>query len=227
MAQSVPKISIVIPACEMGGKGAEFLSRSLLAIDAQSFKEFEVVITDDSRDTAIQDIADDFWDFEVKYYVNSTPLKMAGNSNEAIKKCSGEIIKVLYLDDFLAHPNSLNDIVSNWRGGWMVTGCIHDDGQRRFNPHYPIYTDEVGKGINTIGSPSVLAFENNHPLLFDESMTWLLDCDLYRRLYDRYGPPTILNDLNVVMGIGDHQMTNILSDDLKLKEQEYIHKKYG
>lgn len=199
MKEDKPKISIAVPTHDMKN-GDFFLNRLIDSIEMQTFDDYEIVITKEGR--------------------------MAENTNAAIKKCKGEIIKILYMDDYLAHEKSLQEIVDNFKGGWLVTGCEHDAGSgERFNPHYPVFN--ANDYDNYIGSPSVLSFENNEPLFFDETLTWLLDHDLYKRLYARYGPPTILNSLNVVIGIGEHQMTNILSDELKLKERDFINKKYG
>jgi len=151
---------------------------------------------------------------------------MAENTNEGIKRARGEIVKILYLDDYLTHERALQEIVNNFSYGWLVTGCNHDLGDgEKFNPHFPKFSPMDAD--NFIGSPSVLAFENKDPLLFDEKMTWLLDFDLYKRLYERYGPPTILNSLNVTIGLGGHQMTNILSDEEKLQERSYLNNKNG
>ena len=91
---------------------------------------------------------------------------------------------------------------------------------------FPKYNKKIHLGKNTIGSPSVLSIKNENPLFFDENMTWLLDCDYYKRLYDKYGEPLILNEINVVIGTGKHQMTNILSNYAKKKEYYYMAKKY-
>lgn len=224
--KSAPKISIVIPTSDMKG-GRMFIIRSLNALKTQTFKDFEIVITDDSVGNDVYDIANDFWPLTIRYFRNENPLGMAGNTNMGIKMSLGEIVKILYLDDYLSHPNALNDIASHWKGGWMVTACIHDDGTNLFNQHYPLYGEKIINGVNTIGSPSVLSFENNKPLLFDETMTWLLDCDLYKRLYERYGEPNILNDINVVIGVGLHQTTYMLSDEVKLQEYNYMKQKYA
>lgn len=193
-----PKISLCVPIHEMQNK-MFFLNRLWSSIDKQSYKNFEVVMTEEGM--------------------------MAPNTNAAIKRATGDIIKILYSDDYLADEGSLQRIVEAFTGGWLVTGCLHDDKEHKFNPHYPTFRPEDKD--NFVGSPSVLTFENKDPLLFDETMTWLLDFDLYKRLYARYGMPTILNDLNVVIGIGPHQTTHILSDEVKLQEHNYLIKKHG
>ena len=176
-----------------------FLTRCLVSIEDQAFKDYEIIITKSG--------------------------KMAENTNAGIKKATGEIIKILYMDDRLAHPDSLKNIADNFKGGWLATGCVHDLGDGVFrHPHLARYEGVLPgpKILNTIGSPSVVAIENKDPLLFDESMTWVLDIDYYQRLFKRYGEPTILDSYDVVLGCGDHQVTNILSKEDKESEEQYF-----
>lgn len=178
--------------------GDFFLKRLKDSLAIQTFRDFELVIT---REGA-----------------------MAENTNAAIKASSGELIKILYMDDYLAHENSLKMISDSFEGEWLVTGCAHNPGT---HTHLPTWNDRIHEGINTIGSPSVLTLRNDNPLLFDESLTWLLDCDLYKRLYEKHGPPTILNDINVTIGVGEHQMTHLIPNEVKVEEHNYIAQKYA
>ena len=200
MTNNNPKISVCVPIHDMTN-GDKFLWRLVNSLTSQTFRDWELIITKEGH--------------------------MAENTNVAIKKARGEIIKILYLDDYLAHPDSLKVIVDNFKGGWLATGCLHDDGISVGSPHFPEWNDDIFTGNNTIGSPSVIAIENNNPLLFDENMSWMLDVDYYTQLYDRYGEPTLVNDLNVVLGIGSHQMTQILTNDEKLAEYQLINQKYA
>lgn len=196
---SFPRISLAIPVYDGMKNGDVFLKRALQSIEEQTFRDFEVVVTKDGR--------------------------MAENTNSAIDQSKGDIIKVLYQDDYLAHKNALRDIVDRfdtWTGGdnmWLITGCDT-------NPH-PAWTDDIETGNNKLGSPSCLSFRKEMDLRFDEQMSWLLDCDLYKRMYQTYGSPMILDSVNVMIGVGDHQMTNILTQEEKLKEHQLIAKKYG
>jgi hypothetical protein len=186
-----PKISLIVPYHDMDNAGF-FLKRNIDSIMAQTFTDYEIVFTKAGR--------------------------MAENTNAGIKRARGELIKILYLDDMLAHENALQNIVDNFKGEWMITGCDT-------NPH-PYWTDDLHTGNNKLGSPSVLTVRNNNPMLFDETMSWLLDCDLYKRMYDIYGEPTILDEVNVIIGIGDHQMTHKLTNEEKQSEHEYMYNKY-
>lgn len=176
--------------------GEFFLSRLRESLENQTYRNFELVITREG--------------------------KMAENTNVAIKKATGDIIKILYMDDYLAHPNALYNIVNNLEGGWLASACIHDDGFGLRSPHLPFYEEGVSYGQNTIGSPSVVAFKNDDPPLFDENMTWLLDVDLYRRFYKKWGKPAIVSTFDVAIGLHPGQMTNILSDVDKQQEAVYL-----
>jgi len=184
-------ISILVPYHDMDN--AEFfLKRNIDSIMSQTYKNYEIVLTKDG--------------------------KMAENINSAIRRAKGDLIKILFLDDYFAHPNALQDIVDNFKGGWLVTGTD--------NNKYPYYTEDTYLGNNKLGSPSALTFENKDPLLFDETMTWLLDCDYYKRLFTRYGEPSIIDGINVCIGCGVHQSTHLLSEELKTNEHNYMLKKY-
>lgn len=217
------KLSLAIPTSRMPN-GQNLLIRCLESLWNQSFQDFEIVITDNSDDSELYDICK-YYKGGIKYYLN--PEKgMAVNTNEAIKQSTGELIKILYMDDYMAHKDSLWKIVSHFEGQWLVTGCMHDDGLEIFKPHTPAYSADIHTGNNTIGSPSVLTIKNDDPLLFDESLQWLLDCDYYRRMYDKYGEPTILKDKNVILGLHPGQMTHTMGDERKLSEYQYMLQKY-
>ena len=197
---SNPRISIVVPAHHGMRHYGFFMERLIRSLDHQTFRDFELIVTHEG--------------------------KMAANTNAGIKKAKGEIVKILFMDDYFYDKDALKHIHEKFIGGWLATGCVHDDGEI-FSPHVPAWNDQIRSGLNTIGSPSVVAFENNDPLLFDEKMSWLLDCDLYYRLHERYGEPTLLDSLDIAMGVGVHQTSFLMSDKEKQEEHDYITKKYG
>lgn len=201
-----PKISLCIPYHDTPTT-AFFLSRLLHSIDQQTFKDYEIILTKEG--------------------------KMAHNTNEAMKQAKGELIKIMFADDYFAHPKALKIIIDNFRpqDDWLVTGCLHqkidgDDYEDPHSPHLPEYTNDIETGNNRLGSPSVVTLRRP-ALLFDENLSFLLDCDLYKRYYAEYGLPRIVNDLNVVIGIHDNQVSQIMTNNEKLSEFEYMKKKYA
>ena len=193
-----PKISIVLPIHNMTN-GAFFLWRAINSIMEQTFTDYEIIITKQGR--------------------------MAENTNAGIKKARGELIKILYMDDWLAHPNALEDIINNFShyNQWLITPVNTNTT--------PQWTDDIETGNNKLGSPSALTFRNyfDENLLFDERMSWLLDCDYYKRMKEKFGFPRILFgcQVNVNLGVGDHQMTHILTDEEKLAEYKLMNEKYA
>src|SRR3990167_6565185 len=214
------KMSIAIPTSGMKNKEF-FFTRCLESLWNQSFQDFEIIVTDNAPDNEIKTICD-WYKTGIRYYRNPN-TSMAQNTNAAIKKSEGELIKILFMDDFMAHDDALMNITNHFKGEWLVTGCSHTEGaiknSVRFGVHFPEYNEQIHL-TNTIGSPSVLTVRKNTALYFDENLTWLLDADLYRRYYDKYGLPTILKDVNVVIGIGSHQATNTMGETRKLQEEE-------
>ncbi len=221
-------ISVAIPTYEMNGKGVELLRRSFDILTRQTYKDFEVVVSDNSKNDDIKNLCAEYGSkLKINYFKNPR-IGMAPNTNEAIKASKGDLIKILYQDDFLADDNSLQDIHDNFKGQWLATACEHlaDTGER-FNLHIPSYNDKIHVGSNSIGSPSVITIKNDNPLLFDEKMTWRLDGDYYKRMHDKYGNPTILSKPNIVIGVGKHQTTFHLSDEYKESERDYMYEKYN
>lgn len=220
------RFSIVVPVYEVVG-GASLLFRNLKSINEQSFKDLEVVVPDNSENNNLKKVCSLFSDLRINHFFN--PHKgMAQNTNAGINASQGELIKFLYMDDYLAHQNALTmlDVGFQKKDKWLASACNHHNGDKVGNRHYPSYNNLIHKGVNTIGSPSVVTILNKDPLLFDENMTWLLDCDYYKRLYDLYGGPALTMDINVTIGTGEHQMTYKLSQEDKKKEEDYIVTKY-
>src|SRR3990167_7265142 len=172
------------------------LKRCLDSIKKQTFKDYEIVMPENG-------------------------LGWSANHNEGIRIAKGELIKFLHMDDFFSHEHALRDIVGAFKEDvkWLTTSCGHTlDGIE--------WIDDIYTGNNKIGGPSVLTIRNDDPLFFDENLTWTVDVDYYWRLYKRYGEPTILNNISVIIGLSPNQATNTLSDELKAKEMEYTTNKY-
>lgn len=198
----MPRFSVIIPIYAMNN-WEYFLKRCLDSVYSQTFTDYEIIITVDG--------------------------KMAENTNSGIEKSRGELIKILYMDDYLSDENSLQRIHDEFTDSinWLATGCYHDIGTENYlNPHLPMWSENMTKGENTIGSPSVITMRGNKSLLFDTGMSWMLDADLYQRMYELYGVPKLLNEYNVTIGLGRHQHTNILTDQDKLIEQQQLYEKH-
>ena len=228
-----PLVSICIPVYEMRGKGVEYLKHSLNILINQTYKNFEVIISDNSQNDEIEQVCNNFKDkLNIHHHYNCRePKGMSSNINNALLKANGEIIKILFQDDFLVDNNSLEDQLIHFVGNhnhWLITACCHSkDDLQFYNTFYPKYHDNIHYGENTISSPSVLMIKNEDVELFDESLFWLMDVEYYKRLYDKFGFPSICNYITVVNREHDRRVSNNeATDEIKQKELNYIKQKY-
>ncbi len=218
----------------MSGLGAGFLKNNFDILIGQTFKDFNVIVSDNSTTDAIQKVCDEYKGrLEIHYFKNDDPARgMCTNVNNILRKATGKLIKIIFLDDFLFSSTALEEIVNNFdleKDHWLVTACEHTkDGTTFIKPFYPRYNDKIHLGKNTISSPSVLTLKNEDTIFFDENLTWLMDCDYYKRLHTKWGKPKILNTINVVNRMGAHQTSNtVATTALRTKEYNYIMKKYN
>lgn len=149
-------ISICIPTYEMHGKGSIFLRQSFERILEQTFKDFDIVISDNSTDTTIKDVCAEYVDkLTIIYTQNPDPQKgIVSNLNNSLQNATGKIIKILFQDDFFYSPKSLQIIADNFdlqKDKWVATACIHTkDGLSFEQPHYPSWNNNIHLGNNTI-----------------------------------------------------------------------------
>ena len=141
------------------------------------------------------------------------------NLNEGIKKSKGELIKIMCQDDWFAHENSLKDIVDNFKGNWLISGS--------HNNLKPEWTDNLHTGFNKLGGLSSMTLKNENLPLFDESLEWMVDIDFYLKMKQKFGLPTILEGLNINIGIHENQATNKLSYSQKALEKYLTIEKYA
>jgi glycosyltransferase involved in cell wall biosynthesis len=218
------RISIAMPTYEMEPYGSEFFDFSLNIISKQTHKNIEIVVSDNSEDDNIKDVCDKWKNALDITYVRYDKRGMSINTNNAINNCTSEYIKILYQDDYLFSNTSIEEtmnMLDEKKPIWLASSCIHThDGVKYYNKFTPRYHDNIWKGVNTISSPSVITVKNDKKLMFDTELTWLLDCDWYKRMYDIYGLPEILNITTVV----NRTWGNRTSDTLK---QETKNLEYG
>tara|TARA_R110000824_G_scaffold161822_6_gene337310 strand:+ start:827 stop:1525 length:699 start_codon:yes stop_codon:yes gene_type:complete len=226
--------SIAIPTYEMNGYGVDFLTHSFIILFNQTFKDFEVVVSDHSLNNEVKTLCDSWSDkLNIKYLKNLDGIGGSSpNINNAIKWCEGKWIKFLFQDDFLFNSDSLEKlrvhITHNADKVWFVTACEHSpDGYTMTNPHYPHWTEDIHLGNNRISSPSVVTIKNKDLVYFDESLIWLMDVEYYKRMYDKYGEPSYLQTINVVNRVWGDSVSNSLPQEIKDKEVSLMRNKYN
>lgn len=183
-------ISICIPAY----KNLFFVERLLNSIAIQTFRDFEVVITDDSPDDELKNyISNYFSDFTINYVKNTTALGTPENWNESIKYAKGKWIKLMHDDDWFANENSLavfakqtevNDayfIISAYTNIYLDENKTELVIAKLFSFRFWHLKKNRASLLskNIIGPPSVVMHKNDAKIFYDKQFKWLVDIDFY------------------------------------------------
>ena len=190
-----PKVSICIPTYQQ----PDFLRRTLKSVFAQSFEDYEVIITDDSPNDAVEKVVKEFQpNSKLKYYRNIERKGSPKNWNEAIRHASGEYIKFLHHDDWFSNKDSLQKFVKmlDDNPGADFAFCssfAHSPDDSLLFVHTPSRR-QLSKlrrdpehlfPNNFIGAPSATIYRNKANQYFDNRIKWIVDIDFYLSLLRR------------------------------------------
>ncbi len=231
------KISICCPVYTMKNKTAErFLVEYLSHLMYQTFKDFDVVISDQSESDNLKIICDTFSHvLDIKYIKNTSNKKNAANNvNNAVKHATGEIIKLLYMDDYFVDQDALlkisNAFDNNPDGKWFISGFTHSNEDRTqfFDTRHPWYENKYVNGDNTTGNPSNYAVRNNCALEMDDDLLWIVDGEYFYRSYFYHGDPIKLDDVLVCFREhGSSAFRDPKFQELDARERQYCIDKYN
>ncbi|MFI3212536.1 MAG: glycosyltransferase family 2 protein [Eubacteriales bacterium] len=101
------KVSICIPTYN----NVEEVKRLVASISVQTYTDYEVIITDDSTNTEIQEYIESA-NSSIRYYHNEKPLGHIFNWNKAISYANGEFVKIMFSDDWFTKETSLGELVA-------------------------------------------------------------------------------------------------------------------
>tara|TARA_R110000796_G_scaffold58413_4_gene134858 strand:+ start:14324 stop:15034 length:711 start_codon:yes stop_codon:yes gene_type:complete len=231
-----PFFSIAIPAFGYAGKGTEFLDANLKVIEQQTFKDFEIVISDHSVDDTISD--------RVRFWVESTKLNIiyvrydkgrgfiSPNINNAMRHCNGKWIKILFQDDFLYDEHSLqiqaDELDPQPDIKWAMTTFYHSNtGSDRYRYYIPKWNNAIWTGNNTMGCPSGMTLKNEDLIPFDETLNWLVDVDHYKKMFDKHGEPYIIDKPTYINRTHGTGLSSTTPMETKLKEHEIVNARYA
>lgn len=229
------KISIAIPTSGYKGNGDKYLGDLLESIRKQTYRNFNIVISDHCQDSLIENKIAEFSDMEIIYHKNPNDI---GNSplnlNKAIELCDGEIIKIMFQDDVFFSENSLAIISENLGNSekmWLLNGCNHmDDGTNvTYGTMVPRHNPNLLMGANTISSPSVLSIRKECEVRFDGNLTYFMDVEYYYAMWEKYGDPVIIDETLITNRNSNNSISGSVNDwsEISNIEREYCRKKYN
>ena len=238
------KVSICIPAYE----NPEGVSRLLRSAEQQTMKDYEIIITDDSRGDAVEKVVRGFGG-AVRYIRNPEPAGAVANWNKAIKLAEGEYIHLLHHDDWYSEPDSLEKFIlllennneadlafcgtfqvdlsqmPDIRDGQTAAGCrsaraIRAEEEQLLREDYR----NLFLG-NTIGAPSAVLVRASAimrgGLSYDTNLTWLVDSEYYMQLLSQNPVFVCTKEPLICIGLSGGQLTNRVGTDAEILRNEY------
>lgn len=235
----MPFVSVFIPAF----KNVHFLKRLLDSIVEQDFTDYEVIITDDSPDSEVENLVAEYQTSSPNkwtYSRNTPSLGMARNWNKGLEMCSGEWIKIMHDDDWLAVPNALSLFVqaikdSSALFAFSAFTNIYSDGRREERHASSFRLKLLRKNpmtllsSNIIGPPSVCMVHHSIKERYDVRLRWRIDQDYYIRVLKQSQGLVYINEPLVNIGINVEQVTNEVkyNKQIELPEALVFFQKYG
>jgi len=230
-------ISICIPAY----KRTNFLNRLLQSIETQTYKDFEVIISDDSDDSSVLQLIQRFSDkFPIHYYKNEKALGTPANWNFSISKATGEWIKLMHDDDWFASEKSLQLFadkieVNNKFIFSAYANCVENTKQKQEIFISNIARQRILKAPvtlleqNVVGPPSVTMVHRSITEVYDERMKWRVDLDFYIRILMQEKAYSYIDEVLVNVGVSETQVTNycINIPSVELPEGYLLLEKFG
>jgi GT2 family glycosyltransferase len=222
----------------MKDKTAErFLVEYFSHLMYQTFKDFDIVISDQSEGDNLKVICDTFSHvLDIKYVKNTSNKKNAANNvNNAVKHATGDIIKLLYMDDFFVDQDALLKIINAFErtrpdGKWLISGFTHSNEEQSqfFDTRKPWYGNKYVNGDNTTGNPSNYAVRRDCAIEMDDNLLWIVDGEYFYRSYYYHGDPIMIDDVLVCFREhGSSAFRDPKFIELDAKERQYCIDKYN
>jgi glycosyltransferase involved in cell wall biosynthesis len=233
----MPFISICIPAY----KNLDYLRRLLDSISIQTYKDFEVIITDDTPDESLVPLIHQYMHlFKINYCKNAIALGTPANWNFAISKAEGIWVKLMHNDDWFSDENSLKEFAfaasEHTTNDFIFSGFmeVKNDGSAK---KYVISATEkwlLKMSVlnlfkkNFIGHPSTTLIKNNRQSWYDENIKWVVDFEFYIRCLKKTNFLSISKPL-INIGIHEGQVTkqSFRKPEIEIPENLYLLNKLG
>ena len=204
-----PFISICIPTYKRAGLFIKLLE----SIAIQSFKDFEIIVTDNSDDDTVQMVAENFQEILPLQYIRNIPaVTAAQNSNKAMSLAKAPWVKLMHDDDWFSSANALQLFAhAAQHSGKDFIFCASNqvymdshisETEKLEGRRLEMFTDSYFSlfYLNLIGHPSVVMHKKDDAILYDEQFNWVQDIDFYLRYHTAHGAFEYLPEALVNIG---------------------------
>ncbi len=224
-----PLVSICIPTYNQ----TKYLINTLDSVISQNFKDFEIIVSDDSTTDNVRQLVLNYQakGIKINYYHNNPSLGSPKNWNSAVNKALGKYIKIMHHDEWFESPESLGKLVAVIENNpssvvFSAGYSIYKGYKRDFIPKLEyielINQEPIDLIINNyIGCPSAIIYPRDCAVSFDENYIWLVDVDFYIQLLEKKYKFVYLTECLYTSMIDDHNITNKCLDNFELQLDEY------
>lgn len=211
---SQPFISICIPTY----KRTDLLKKLLDSIVIQRFRDFEILMNDNSPDDSVKKLVETYRDkLSIAYEQNIPAVPAVENGIKVMRRATGKWVKMIHDDDWFDTPDALQifayaalssgkDFIfcaSNQvylETGKQETEILTEERMQMLdNSVFSLFY------LNVIGHPSVVMHKNDPNIEYDPQFNWVLDVDYYIRFMNVHGAYHYIDQRLVNIGKGSGQ----------------------
>ena len=228
---SDPFISICIPTY----KNVAYLQRLLESISIQKFRDFEIVVTDNSPDTSVAELVNSFEpSLSIRYYKNDPPTNMGENFNRVLQKGNGKWIKMMHDDDWFASADALQKFAHAAAATdkkFIFSACnhIYSPSGKEVDEYLTGWKKEMLEEnalnlfyLNVIGHPSAVMHRKDDSVLYDPGFSWVVDVDFYIRYLNLHPGFEYIPEMLVKIGVDENQASNKYYKNPAVEIPEYF-----
>ena len=226
-----PFISICIPAYQKAG----YLQRLFESIAAQTYTNYEIVVTDDSPGDEVLNLVFAFsGSLPIRYYKNHPAAGSPGNWNNAMQRATGNWIKLMHDDDWFANPAALEQFASvavSSKHDFIFSACnnIHASNGKEVHEFLTGWRKELLDDNslnlfyhNVIGHPSTVMHRRDDSIQYDMRYKWVVDIDFYIRYLQAHSGYRYIPEMLVNIGTDDTQLSASLYKNPSVEVPEYL-----
>jgi glycosyltransferase involved in cell wall biosynthesis len=233
------EISICIPAY----KNIVFLERLLDSISIQTFKNYEVIITDDSPDDIVEMFLTGYRKINnLNHFKNPVPLGTPENWNEGIRRASGRWVKLMHDDDWFSTKNALQIFVNATKKNpecqfffSAFQNVFEETGERRivrcnFFDRLILFLNPLHLFKRVyVGNPSCTFIRRDVGELYDKRFKFVVDFEYYIRIIRNCKSYEYIDKVLLSIGFNSEQVTKytFLVPDVQIPENLLLLQKLG
>lgn len=216
-------VSICIPTYN----NCNLFQRCLASVLEQDFTDYEVIVSDDSTTTEIEEYVTQLSLKNLKYHRNTPSLGSPLNWNKAMEMASGDYIKILHHDDYFSDKSALGKFVMALYNNPEVTFAFSQTLSKFKKQNSTFIHRQTSTQLrrlreqpeflffrNIIGAPSATIFKKDRKLVFDSHYKWLVDVAFYINYLKKHSNFVCISEplVTVVDGETDQISQSIATD---------------